>query len=491
MSRNIEFLEVRDMYLAFAGNMVLKGLNLSVKKGEIHAIMGQNATGKSSLVRTLSGQLRMTSGTIMIDDVVYDHMSLINVERHKIHTINQELNLFENLSVLENIFIRDFDIFLSGSRLRKRYLELQKELNMPDFDPNARVSRLSIGLRRMVEFIRAYVYNPRLLILDEPDAFLSAVESKQMMKIIRMMQKRGTTVLYVSHKITEAVAVAERVSIIYDGINIKTFESDLLGIESIVDLIAGRSVQMRFPKVSMEVGAPLLSVEGVSAALIQDLSFKLHQKEILGITGISGAGKTHIGRLIVGLQKPDKGRIFFHPSETTICSISDAIEAGIGYISEESEKNFVPYFNASRNITLPKLEKICKGSFVNEEDENIVGSYYAKALNLRGYMPDKWVCFYSGGEKQKMNLAKMLFSDTHVMVMDEPTKYVDIPSKSDIYNMFSSYVARGNGIVLLSSDFSEICGMCDRILVINNGKLVKVIHRKEADEQKIAFYAMQ
>lgn len=491
MSQANEYLEVCDVHLAFAGNMVLKGLNLSIKKGEVHAILGQNATGKSSLVRTLSGQLRLTSGTIKIDDVIYDHTSLINVDRHKIHTINQELNLFDNLNVLENIFIKDYSMFLSATKLKKRYFELQQELNMPDFEPDEKVSNLSIGLRRMVEFMRAYVYDPRLLILDEPEAFISVAESEQMIKIIRMMQNRGTTVLYVSHKISEAIKVADRTSIIYDGINIRTFDSDSLDIASIVDLIAGRSVQMRFPKVSMEIGAPLLSVEDISAVIIKNLSFKLHQKEILGITGISGAGKTLIGKLLVGLLKLDTGHIYFHPSEMTINSVSDAITAGIGYISEESDQNFVPFFNTSRNITLPRLEKISRSGFINEVEESNVGSYYADSLNLRGYMPDKPVCFFSGGEKQKVNLAKMLFSDAHVVVMDEPTKYVDIPSKSDIYNLFSSFVAKGNGIILLSSDFSEICGMCDRILVINSGKLVKEIMRKEADEQKVALYAMQ
>jgi len=472
--------EVNDLVLSFSGNTILDGITFSLYPNEIHVLLGQNGTGKSSIVKILAGQLVPDSGTVLIDGVPLNN----STTRANIHVIYQNISLFPNLTVIENVFFEEPGLFHFGRYSAESYRKLAAELDI-DIDPFSYVSDLSSSEKRLVEFMRAIIRKPRILILDEITAFFSINESDKVKNILRLLKGKGTSILYLTHKLQEALEIADRISVIFDKKIVNSLPAESIEEHSIIQMMTGKSYKERYPKIAFPQGEPLLTVQSLTAAVLNDVNFTLHRGEVLGITGIGGAGKTLLGKALIGALPLKSGYVFHELSGSIINSVQQAIRLGIGYISETPFGNIIPEFNAHMNISLPNLPRISPLFIIRHKLENSLQNRLIKKMHLSRRATDKPSKFCSGGEQQKITLSKWLFNNCDIMIIDEPTLYVDIPSKIEVYNLFNTLASQGKGVILLTSDFSEACGMCDRVLVLKRGQIVCEFSRQEASEAAI------
>jgi len=481
-------LEIKKLSISFFDNTILEDFDFSLRNGEIHALLGQNATGKSTLVKILAGILEPPSGEIVVNGTAFSSLNIKSAKKLGIYAINQSIQLIRNLTAQENVFLQTVGMIYSPRKTKKKFDALKKELHI-EVDGQKEASELSAGEKRLVELMRAYVFNPKILILDEPAAYFSFVESDNMHRIIKMMQAKGTSILYITHKIKDALAISDRISVLFDGRITTTFSPGSCKDTDIITMMTGKSHKNRFPKICHITGSELLSAHNLTSDILKDISFSLHEGEILGITGISGSGKTLLARALVGAYNAD-GEVFYHPGGQIIKSEHAASKCGIGYIAEEASQNNIPMFMARMNITLADLGRMCAHGFIRLDSEKDLENRYFHDMNIRNYADDRDTGQYSGGEQQKISLARQFFKDSNVLIVDEPAKFVDIPSKNDIYNLFNQYVSQKKGIIFLSSDFAEVCGMCDRILVLNYGRIVKEFNYYNVREEDVVTYAM-
>jgi len=477
-------IEVSGLHLSYNDNVVLDGLDFDLLENEVHVILGQNATGKSSLVKILSGKLPPDSGNVVVNGrQLYKQPSRSNVKG--LHVIYQGIYLFPNLTVMENVFFDKQGIFIQNKKhALEEYEKLSGEMDV-SIPPDALVSQLSACEKRLVEIMKAYANNPYILILDEVTAFISNNEITKVNKALKKLKKAGSSILYITHKLNDALEIADRISIIYDNRIIKTFPASSETEDSMIKLMTGRSYKERYPKISFPQGGALLSANNITNSVLKGIDFTLHRGEILGITGIGGSGKSMLGRALVGRIPLDDGYVFHEPSGSVITSIAQANKLGVGYLSEEITNNIVPYFNAPKNISLPDLNRISPAFIIESGLEKQLGMLFMNRMHFpqsSTFSPTKYC---SGGQQQVIALSKWLFKDCDILIIDEPTQYVDIPSKVGVYNIFNAFVSQNKGMILLTSDLSEACGMCDRTLVLNNGRIVGEFSRKEVNEEKI------
>ena len=489
MEANI--LEIRGVSMYFPGIKALDDVDLSVRPGEVHALIGENGAGKSTLVKVLTGLYKPTAGHIAFEGAEKKFSSTVEAQLAGIVAIHQEPIMFPDLSVAENLFsghmLRKRGTGLldwPGMRARTRELCARIELNV---DPDSMVSELSVAQRHMVGIARALSMNARLLIMDEPTSALSIRETEDLFKIVRQLRAEGTAILFISHKFDELFTIADSYTVLRDGRLVGAGSMKEASIDSLVRLMAGRPMGQMFPKRRALIGEKILEVKGLSAGRsFKDVSFTLKRGEILGFFGLVGAGRSEVMKSLLGLDPLDSGEVFLEGKKLRFSNPSAALSRGLAYVPEDRQaQGLVLPLSIADNICLPQTASLAKAGFVARRAEAGLAREYGTKMEIRAAGWEVEALNLSGGNQQKVVLAKWLATKPRILILDEPTKGIDVGTKAAVHEFMSDLAAEGMAIIMISSELPEVLGMSDRIVVMHEGTVAAVMDRAEATEELI------
>lgn len=497
-------LEMHSITKEFPGVKALDNVNLKVKKGEIHALVGENGAGKSTLMKVLSGvhPYGTYTGDILINGKVQHFNGIKDSEHAGVAIIYQELALVKQMNIAENIFLGNEILkkgYINANESIARTQELLKQVGLTD-NPLTKIVNLGVGKQQLVEIAKAISKNVNILILDEPTAALNERESENLLGIIRELKARGVTCIYISHKLSEVKNIADSLTIVRDGQSIETIENnDSVTEDRIISYMVGRTLTQRFPRVEHTPGEVVLSVKDWTVynpelpdkKLIDHVSLDVRKGEILGIAGLMGAGRTELAMSLFGaLGSRREGEIRINGKPVHIKGPKEAIKNGLCYLSEDRKlTGLVLGMDVKENISLASLHKISGRSGINENEEIKKANEYVKALNIKTPSIEQKVNNLSGGNQQKVVLGKWLMANPDVLILDEPTRGIDVGAKYEIYNIMNELIDRGVCIVMISSELPEILGMSDRILVMHEGKIRGEINWQEATQERVMHFA--
>jgi ribose transport system ATP-binding protein len=497
MSKQPKYLlELQGISKTFPSAQALRNVNFNVMHGETHVLLGENGAGKSTLVKILTGVYQPDKGKILFEGKPVTFRDPRDSQNAGISAIYQERNLVHHLSVAENIYLGKELYKFPGLPFidRKRMLdgaqELLDRLNLP-LDPAMLVGELNAVEQQIVEIARALRLETNLIIMDEPTASMSTREVSDLFSVIRALRAQGVAVIYISHRLEEVPQIGQRATILRNGSKIATVSLSETSLDQLIRLIVGRILPDKFPEKPNKPGPEILRVEGLSRDNeIENISFSLHEGEILGIAGLVGAGGTTLTRAIFGADPANNGTIFLDGQPIQITNPQDAISHGIGLLTDDRmEQGLVPEMLAQDNITLAALENAWPGPLIDHRLENDLATHYAERLAIKAENLHQQTFMLSGGTQQKIILSKWLATQARVLIFDEPTRGIDIGARVEIYNLINDLAQNGNSIIITSVDFNEILGMCDRILVMRNGRIVANLPRSEASKQSLLAYA--
>lgn len=487
MSEN-PILSVKGLLKTYPGVIAVNNVSFDINKGEVHALIGENGAGKSTLIKMLSGAITPDEGKIIFEGNEYDRMNPRLSKSLGIEVIYQELMLVPSISVAENIFLgekTDKGIFVNIADRESRAREVFQTLNV-DIDPSEQVSKLSPGQQQLVEIAKAVSRNVKVLIMDEPTAPLTIHEVEILFKVIETLKNKGVTIIYISHRLEELFEVSDRVTVMRDGQYITTRDINDLDRHELIRLMAGRELVETYPDRQSELGEIVLKVDHLYGNGDSDISFTLHKGEILGFAGLVGAGRTELMRVLYGANPIESGSVYVDGKEVNIKSCKDAINHGIGYIPEDrKELGAFLRLSIKQNIVINNIKNYCKGFFTDAKKEAEVTDYYVNNFSIKTPSVDQLVNNLSGGNQQKVVIAKTLAANSNIVIFDEPTRGIDVGAKQEIYNLMNNLTAEGKSIIMVSSDMPELMGMSDRIIVISEGRKTGELLRKEFDQNKI------
>lgn len=479
---------------SFSGVKVLEKVQFTLRKGEVHALMGENGAGKSTLMKILSGIHSKDEGNIHIRGVVQEMTSPKIAQGMGIAIIHQELNMIPELSVMENMFLgREFKRgrtgFVNGSKMRteaKRYLT---QLGM-DLSPDTLAGELSVGQQQMVEIAKALSIKADILVLDEPTAALTKREIEKLFQVIESLKEQGVGMIYISHRMEEIFLISDRITVLRDGRYIGTRDTQETTMDELVQMMVGREIKERFPKVEIIPGEERLRVEGLSQeGKLHDIHFSVRAGEILGIAGLMGAGRTELAKALFGLGKYT-GTLFIDGQPTRMKNPMDAIKAGIALISEDRKgEGLVLGLSVRENFTLPNLRTLSYFGFISHSMESEFVAKSISTLKVKTHNPEQRVGSLSGGNQQKVVIGKWLANRPKVLILDEPTRGVDIGAKREIYDLMNRLVQEGVAIIMISSELPEVLGMSDRVIVMHEGRVNGEFLRENASQENIMYAA--
>ncbi len=498
-------LEMRNITKTFPGVKALDNVNFQIKRGEIHALVGENGAGKSTLMKVLSGVYPhgTYTGDIILNGEVQTFHNIKHSEHKGIAIIYQELALVKQMTIAENIFLGNEltnNNVIDWNRTTNETTKLLKEVGLND-NPLTKVIKLGVGKQQLVEIAKAISKKVSLLILDEPTAALNEMESANLLGIIRELKAKGVSCVYISHKLEEVLDIADSITVLRDGKTVETREKDdKINEEVIISMMVGRTLENRFPRKPHKAGEPVLEVNNWTVysedlhekKVVDNVSFKARKGEILGIAGLMGAGRTELAMSLFGAYGVNKsGTIRLNGKEIAISSPKHAIDNGFCYLSEDRKINgLVLNMTVMENTTLASLDRVIKNKFVLNGNEEIkFATDYVKALNTKTPSIEQKVGNLSGGNQQKVALAKWLMAQPDILILDEPTRGIDVGAKFEIYNIMNDLIDQGVSIILISSELPEILGMSDRILVIHNGKISGELSHTEATQENVMHFA--
>ncbi|WP_378956115.1 sugar ABC transporter ATP-binding protein [Pelosinus sp. sgz500959] len=491
---NTPLLIMKGITKSFPGVKALQDVELTLLAGEVHFLLGENGAGKSTLMKILSGVYHKDAGETWINGELVEISSPRKASAYGIGIIHQEMNLVPELTVWENIYLgrelTDLFGFLKAETMKDQTTILLSKLGS-DIDPAATVSSLSIGEQQMVEIAKALSYETKILIMDEPTAALTERETQKLFQIVRQLATSGVGIIYISHRMEELFALSNRVTVLRDGTYVGTVETKEITFNDLIKMMVGRDMTTRFPKEVAEFGAEVLRVEGLGRqGELENISFSVRSGEIVGMAGLMGSGRTEVGRAIFGADPIEKGTIFLDGQKCTINSPADAIRVGIGLITEDRKhQGLVLGMSVGENISLASLAQFCANGFINDDQEEEMIAGNIEKLKVRTPGATQLVKNLSGGNQQKVVIAKWLATCPKVLIMDEPTRGVDVGAKAEIYHIMNMLTSAGVGILMISSELPEILGMSDRVLVMHRGKLVAEMPVNEATQETIMSYA--
>jgi len=493
---NDKLLVMNGITKRFPGVLALDTVDFDLEAGEVHVLLGENGAGKSTLIKILSGVYPKDAGDIWIDGDKIEILNPHHAQELGVSTIYQEFNLVSQLDVARNVFFGREPMRVSALQwldYRTMYAETKRLLDELEvnIDPHALVRDLGVAQRQMVEVAKALAFRSRIMIMDEPTAALTDQEIKELFSIIRSLQERGVGIIYISHRLQELSQVGTRVTVLRDGSWVGTVNLKDVTTDQLINMMVGRNLDEKFPKVKVERGAEALRVEGLNqGAKLKDIHLVAHHGEITGISGLMGAGRTELAHAIFGINPIDSGRILVDGNEVDITSPRDAIDAGIAYLPEDrKEHGLVLRMAISNNIIMAGVDRLSHGIVISERRKRQLVSEYINLLRIRTPSMNQQVQYLSGGNQQKVVLAKWLFSQSKVFIFDEPTRGVDVGAKVEVYQLMNELVKQGAAIIMISSELPEILAMSDRILVMHEGCLVKEVDPKQATEEQILAYA--
>lgn len=485
--------EVKNITKTFPGVTALSGVSLSVKTGEVHAVVGENGAGKSTLMKILGGVYAPDGGEVFINGKKANIRSVRDSIAAGISVIYQEFNLMPELTVAENIFINDVPKlkvinFLKIKELNQKAKELMDRLKI-EINPTALVKNLSVSKRQMVEIVKALSHNSSIIIMDEPTAALNNQEVNKLFEIVRMLKKEKKTILYISHRLKEIFEIADRVTVLRDGHLVGTEEIKNLNQEAIVRMMVGRDIESYYHHTESKVGDVVLTVKSLcKEKVFQDISFEVRKGEILGVSGLMGCGREEIAKAIYGLTNYDSGEIYIDGKKVNIRRTIDAMRHGLAFVTEDrKDAGVFPEMTVKENISLNVIKKLCKflGSYINIKKESELLDRYTKFMHLKYAGETQRIMYLSGGNQQKVVLARALAGECKVLVLLEPTRGIDVGAKSEIYNLLGELAKSGIAIIVISSELPELISICHRILVVWQGKLTGNLTKKDINEQNI------
>ncbi|WP_233460691.1 sugar ABC transporter ATP-binding protein [Enterocloster lavalensis] len=489
-------LDMRNISMNFGGVQALKNVHLKVKKGEVHALMGENGAGKSTLMKILQGIYQPVEGEIYLRGEKTQFKSTQDALDAGISMIHQELNPIEKMTVAENMYL--------GREPMKRYLglnlvdhktmyqkaaEFYQSLDL-DLPPRAMMSELSVARTQLAEIAKAVSYDADIVIMDEPTSALSDIEVEKLFKTIGILRKRQVTIIYISHKLDEIYQICDSVTVLRDGNFIGSGDLKEIDKQKLISMMVGREVTEIFPKLEAEIGEPLLEVRGLCAEDVNDVSFTLHKGEILGLAGLMGAGRTEVAEAIYGARPKTAGEILIEGKKVRIDSPEDAIKNHIAMVPEDRKNHGVVLkLSILDNIIMSRIDKCQTGILISKAKEQKNAQEKIEQVQIKTSDFRNPVNSLSGGNQQKVVVAKALFTDPNIIILDEPTRGIDVMTKSEIHLMISKLAQEGKGIIMISSEMAEVMGMSDRILVLKEGRVKGELAREEATQELILQYA--
>jgi len=484
-------LKVENIYKTFPGTKALKDVSLELAEGEVHAIVGENGAGKSTLVNILSGVLQADyGGKIFFDGEEVKFNSPREAQEKGIGFVHQELSLCPHISVAENIYMgRTPKDKLGIINFKKLYQKTSEILDLFDSDikADAIVGNLNVADRQIVEIGKALSLNCKVLILDEPTSSLNNVESENLFKIIKNIKQKNIGVLYISHRLKEIYKVCDRVTILRDGIRIDSLDVEKTNPEILIEKMVGRSISNLYPEKSKLIKNVIMSANKFNKkGVFKDINFHLKRGEILGFSGLMGAGRTEVARAICGIDTFDEGEVFIEEKRVKINDYNSAIKLGLGYITED-RKNQGLFLKMSvrENISAASLENVTKNMLIRKSNEYVNGKKLIKKLNIKVSDIEQKMNSLSGGNQQKVLFAKWLNIDPKIIIMDEPTRGIDVGAKAEMHRMIRELAESGIGVIIISSELPEIIGMCDRVIVMHEGKITGEVSNNDITEKNI------
>ena len=484
-------LTMKGIDKSFPGVHALDHVDLEVKKGEVHALMGENGAGKSTLMKVLTGIYKKDEGTITYEGKEVEYLSPKEAQEAGIVIVHQELNMLGHLTVAQNIFIGREPKkggLIDDAKMNKEAKKIFETLNI-DINPKERMSNLTVGKQQMCEIAKAISHEAKVIVFDEPSAALTEAEIAELFKIIRDLREKQLGIVYISHRMDEINVITDRVTVMRDGGYVGTLITKDSTKDDIINMMVGRVIY-EDPKTHSMVAddAPVvLKVENLNAGkMVQDVSFELKRGEILGFSGLMGAGRTETARAVFGADPKESGKIYINGEEVTINSPIDAVNLGIGYLSEDRKRyGIVTEKTVAENSTMACLEDYMSGIFINKKKEHKVAQEYVEQLKTKTPSVDQLVINLSGGNQQKVVIAKWLIKNCDILIFDEPTRGIDVGAKSEIYHLMTELAAEGKSIIMISSEMTEILRMSDRIIVMCEGKKTGELGIAEVTQEKI------
>lgn len=483
-------IEMRGINKSFGSNQVLKDAGFVLKDGEVHALMGENGAGKSTLMKILTGVYSKDEGTILVDGKEVNYKSPKEAEKAGIVFIYQELNVLFDLTVEENLFMgkeitKKFGI-CDKKAMRAKAKEVMEKMGV-HIPVDAVMSELSVGQQQMVEICKAFMVDAKVLIMDEPTAALTQSETKILFEVIKSLQKKGVSIVYISHRMEEIFELCDRITVLRDGSYIGTEYIKDIDMDGIVHMMIGREIGERFPKRSVKIGDEALRVEGLTRnKVFHNVSFSVRAGEVFGVSGLMGAGRTEIMQAIFGNLSYESGKIFIEGKEVTIKNPRQAIAAGIGFITEDRKtEGLLLEKSIAENIEIANLNKVSKHKVISKVKQEELVKKGIDEFRIKCFGPWHECNNLSGGNQQKVVLAKWIFTDPKILILDEPTRGVDIGAKKEIYQVINELAAKGVAVIMVSSELPEVLGMSDRIMVVREGEVRGILDGKEADQTKI------
>jgi ribose transport system ATP-binding protein len=488
-------LEMRGISKTFAGVKALKKVDFEARKGEIHALLGENGAGKSTLIKVLAGALLRDGGDIFINGEERQIHNPLDAIRLGVSVIYQEFMLAPHLTVAENIFIDNISgkrAVINWKNLKEKAQEQLVKLGFSDIDPGAKVASLSVAHQQVVEICKCLTRHTDILVLDEPTAVLTFSEIEKLFEILKRLKNEGVTIIYISHRLDEVFQIADRVTVLKDGCKVKTLPVTDIDKHQLVTMMVGRELQQMFVDRHAEIGETVLTVNRLKAGkMVKDVSFYVRAGEVVGFSGLVGAGRTETMRALFGIDPVDEGDVVYFGEKCRFKNPRDAIRHGFGMVSEDRKKEGLLLFQSIRiNATMTAIRKVSRGGILIHRQEKTQVKDLLAALQTRYGSTEDEARSLSGGNQQKVALAKWIFADCRCIVFDEPTRGVDVGAKIEIYKIMNQLAEKGVAVIMVSSEMPEILGMCDRVYVMRQGIVTGELGREELNENTLIKLAM-
>ena len=483
-------IEMKGIDKSFGSNQVLKGAGFVLEDGEVHALMGENGAGKSTLMKILTGVYTRDEGTVIVDGEEVVYKSPQEAEKAGIVFIYQEINSLFDMTVEENLFMgkeitKGFGI-VDKKAMRAKAQEIMDKMGV-SIPVDAVMSDLSVGQQQMVEICKALMVDAKVIIMDEPTAALTQSETEGLFEVIESLRKKGVSIVYISHRMEEIFELCDRITILRDGTYIDTKYIKDITMDDVVQMMIGREIGERFPKRDVKIGDEVLKVEGLTKnKVFNDVNFSVRAGEVLGVSGLMGAGRTEIMQSIFGNLSRESGKIFIDGEEVTIKNPRQAIAAGIGFVTEDRKtEGLLLEKSIAENIEIANLKKVSGKGVLNKKKQDELVKQGIEEFRVKCFGPWHECNNLSGGNQQKVVLAKWIYTDPKILILDEPTRGVDIGAKKEIYDVINQMAAKGVAVIMVSSELPEVLGMSDRIMVVHEGKVTGIIDAADADQAKV------
>jgi len=495
-------LEIKNITKKFPGVIANDDISLNAKAGEVLGLIGENGAGKSTLLRVLNGiyPVGTYSGSIILEGKEINPKSANDAMKLGIGFVPQEINVLKNLSVMENIFMHDLTTgkksskWVNYNKLYARTVKLLED-NSIDLDPKADVRKLSIGQQQMLMIARALSHDPKILILDEPTTSLSGEDVGRLFDVVNKLKEKGTSIIFVTHKMTEILELTDRLYILRDGKNVAEYNRDEYDKEKIITGMIGRQLTVMYPTRNVDIGEEIFRIEGLTVEhpyiqgrnLIEDVSFSVRKGEVLGLSGLVGAGRTEVVSALFGVMKKKSGKIYINGTEKKIGNPAKAIQNGLALVTEDRKRyGLIFVWSILQNISVSNLKAISKlRFFLSRNSETKRSTTYFDMLDVKAPSINTRVDALSGGNQQKVVLGRSLNAQPSIIMLDEPTKGIDVGTKSEIYHIINGFAEAGDGVIMISSELPELMAMCDRFIVLAEGRITGEFTKEEATDSAI------